>query len=62
MDTLVAATSNGAKVLGVGDITGSLQAGKAADILVVAGNPLENIHELTVDTITMVMKDGSIIR
>ena len=33
MDTIVAATSNGAKVLRVYDKTGSLEAGKSADLL-----------------------------
>ena len=48
MDTIVAATINGAKVLGVADITGSIEEGKSADLLVINGNPLENIRSLTV--------------
>ncbi len=37
MDTIVAATLNGAKALRVDDITGSLEAGKSADLLVLDG-------------------------
>ena len=38
MDTIVAATSNGAKVLRVYDKTGSLEAGKGADLLSTYGS------------------------
>ena len=38
MDTIVAATSNGAKVLRVYDKTGSLEAGKSADLLSTYGS------------------------
>lgn len=62
MDTIVAATLNGAKVLRVDDITGSLEAGKSADLLVVNGNPLKNIRDLTVDTMDVIMKEGDFIR
>lgn len=62
MDTIVAATLNGAKVLRVDDITGSLEAGKSADLLVVNGNPLKDIRELTVDTMDVIMKEGDFIR
>lgn len=61
MDTIVAATLNGAKVLRVDSITGSLEAGKSADLLVINGNPLKNIRELTVDTMEMIMKEGVIV-
>ena len=62
MDTIVAATLNGAKALGVENETGSLEKGKAADIIVVDGDPLRDIHELTADSIQLVMKGGTIIR
>ena len=62
MDTIVAATLNGAKVLRVDEITGSLEAGKSADLLVIDGNPLKNIRELTVDTMSVIMKEGEFIR
>ena len=39
---------------------GTLEAGKIADILVVAGNPLEDMHTLT--DVQMVIHNGVIIR
>lgn len=62
MDTITAATLNGAKVLGVDDITGSIEAGKSADLLVIDGNPLRDIRELTVDTMVVIMKEGDFVR
>ena len=61
MDTIVAATLNGAKVLRVDDITGSLEAGKSADLLVINGNPLNHIRDLTVEHMDVIMKEGEII-
>jgi len=40
---LAAATIQGAEALGVGEITGSLTAGKSADIIGIDGNPVEDI-------------------
>jgi len=42
-EALRCATINGARALGVGDQLGSLDEGKLADLLVVAGDPLEEI-------------------
>ena len=56
--TLMAASHNGADLLGVSDITGSLQAGKSADVVAVAGNPLDDIA--TTEHPTLVMKEGTI--
>ena len=62
MDTIVAATSNGAKVLRVYDKTGSLEAGKSADLLVINGNPLENIRAIDVENMEVIMKEGEFIK
>lgn len=62
MDTIVAATINGAKVLRVDDITGSLEPRKSADLLVINGNPLENIRDLTIDNMEVIMKEGIFVR
>jgi len=55
---LLAGTANGADLLGVADITGTLQAGKHADIIAVAGNPLTDMA--TTRHPVLVMKDGQI--
>ncbi len=62
MDTIVAATSNGAKVLRVYYKTGSLEAGKSADLLVINGNPLENIRAIDVENMEVIMKEGEFIK
>jgi len=41
---LLAGTRDAAKLLGIDAETGSIEAGKAADIIAVPGNPLEDIH------------------
>ncbi len=46
MDALVAATRNGAKVIGVEDQLGTVEAGKLADLLVLTANPLEDIDNI----------------
>jgi imidazolonepropionase-like amidohydrolase len=55
---LMAGTAKGADLLGVADQTGTLQPGKSADIISVAGNPLVNIK--TTEHPTLVMKEGVI--
>lgn len=61
MDAIVAATQNGAKACGLEKETGTIEAGKLADIIMVDGNPLKNIRILQdKDKIKMVMKEGKI--
>lgn len=43
---LHAATRSNARILGVDDVTGAVEKGKAADLVVTAANPLENIRTL----------------
>ncbi|EGO65577.1 metal-dependent hydrolase family protein [Acetonema longum] len=62
MDAITAATINGAKVLLVDHITGSLEAGKSADLLVINGNPLENIRAIAVNNMEIIMKEGDFIK
>ena len=60
MQIIVAATKNAAHVCNLEEEIGTLEPGKIADILVVAGNPLEDIQSLT--DIQMVIHNGTIIR
>lgn len=62
MDTIVSATKVGAEMLKVGDITGTLEKGKFADLLVINGNPLENIRAIAVENMDIIMKEGAIIK
>jgi imidazolonepropionase-like amidohydrolase len=56
MDIIVAATKYAAHVCNLGQEIGTLEPGKAADILVVDGNPLEDIHALA--ETKMVFREG----
>jgi imidazolonepropionase-like amidohydrolase len=53
---LIAGTANGADLLGIAEQTGTLQPGKAADIVAVPGNPLADIE--ATQHPTFVMKQG----
>ena len=52
-DILISATINAADLMDLTDITGTIQAGKDADIVATAGNPLENISALMRPTFVM---------
>jgi len=56
METLIAATRNPAELMGLEDVLGTVEVGKLADIVVVDGNPLENISN--VRNVRMVFKNG----
>lgn len=60
MDSIVAGTSNAAKLLGWDKNLGSLATGKWADIVAVSGNPLQNIENM--QKVTFVMKNGVVYR
>lgn len=60
VNALKAATSVDADLIGVSEKTGSLEAGKLADVIAVAGNPETDIH--AVQSVKFVMKEGQIFR
>ena len=59
-DVLRIATLDAADVTGVADLTGSIEAGKAADLLLLDGNPLEDISNIR--TGVLVMKGNTLYR
>jgi 5-methylthioadenosine/S-adenosylhomocysteine deaminase len=71
-DVIEMATINGARVLGLGDVTGSLTVGKRDDIIMIRGNdinvaPVTNVETAVVQSATpanvdTVMVDGKIVK
>jgi imidazolonepropionase-like amidohydrolase len=60
LDVIRAITTNAAEMLGWQDRIGSIEPGKFADLIAVAGDPVTDISEL--ERVRFVMKDGQVIR
>lgn len=60
MEAVQAATRNTAALFGLSDTAGSLAAGKYADIIAVAGDPLEDVRVL--EEVCFVMKEGAVYK
>jgi imidazolonepropionase-like amidohydrolase len=58
-EALVAATRNGAEILGLEDKIGTIEPGKLADVLVVRGNPDEDLRSL--ENVDLVFRDGYLV-
>jgi imidazolonepropionase-like amidohydrolase len=56
---LVAATRSGAEICGLGSSLGTLEPGKLADLLIVDGNPVEDVAALR--SVRSVLKDGRVV-
>lgn len=56
---LYTATKRSAELAGIGNITGSIEKGKAADMIVTKDNPLENLQALR--NLEMVISNGKLI-
>jgi imidazolonepropionase-like amidohydrolase len=59
-DALKAGTSGDAELLGIATRTGTLEAGKLADIVACPGNPEQNIR--AVEKVLFVMKEGAVYK
>jgi imidazolonepropionase-like amidohydrolase len=60
VEALQAATINASKLLGIADQVGTIEPGKAADIVAVNGDPLTDIK--AVNNVVLVMKAGEVVR
>lgn len=61
MDVITAATQTSARAVGRGETWGTLEAGKAADLLIVNGDPSEDVRVLKdKDKIVLIMQDGQV--
>ncbi len=62
-DALQAATIKGAELLDLSETLGSIEAGKLADIVIVEGNPIENIKIFQdKELMPFIIKDGELIK
>ena len=59
MEAVKAATSRAAELLGVEAAVGSVEPGKQADLILVRGNPMEDLSALR--AVDLVMKEGKIV-
>ena len=60
LDIIRAVTVNAAEMLGWQDRLGTIEPGKLADMIAVAGNPIDDVSEL--ERVRFVMKDGQVVR
>src|SRR6266699_5366358 len=60
VDALKSATSNDAKLLGIGQKVGTLEKGKLADVIAMPGDPTTDIT--ATERVSFVMKEGKVIR
>jgi len=60
LEIIRAVTTSAAQMLGWQDRIGSLEPGKLADLVAVAGDPLSDITEL--ERVRFVMKDGQVVK
>jgi imidazolonepropionase-like amidohydrolase len=63
MESLISATKTNAELFGMEDEIGTVEVGKLADLLVVDGDPLENMAVLQKrDHFRLIMKGGRAIK
>ena len=59
-DVLRSATVHAAELVNVATVSGTLEAGKAADLIAVDGDPLAAVRDLS--KVAFVMKGGAVMR
>jgi imidazolonepropionase-like amidohydrolase len=62
MEAIVAGTKSGAEILKIEDVTGTLEKGKAADFIVLRGNPLDDIGVVSEENMLLIMKEGKPVK
>ncbi len=63
LDAILSATRTNARLFGLADQIGTVEPGKLADLIVVNGNPLENISLLQdPNNIALVMRSGRVVK
>ena len=64
MDVVRAVISTNAEILGISHLTGTVEAGKAADFIVLAENPLDDmaVFEDPARNVLMVVKEGPVVK
>ncbi len=63
MAAIVCATSANAKLFRMGDSIGTVEEGKLADLILVDGNPVDDISVLeSADNVKLVMKEGAVMK
>jgi imidazolonepropionase-like amidohydrolase len=60
LETIRAATTSAAELIGISDKAGSIEKGKWADIVAVEGDPTQDIHVM--GNVKFVMKEGTIYK
>jgi imidazolonepropionase-like amidohydrolase len=60
MQAIRAATVNAADLIGHAELFGSIKAGKSADLIAVAGDPLADVR--TLENVAFVMKEGDVYK
>ena len=58
IEPAISATSSAAELLGISDITGSLEKGKFADLIAMEGDPSSDVK--AVQDLSFVMKEGQV--